>query len=207
MSSSALIDSTRRYWHVCVPLLVNRRKSLRSWRRKSRMPQAAEASADRPRGKVSLVAHVIAILGAAYTLGSTLWLFRYGPRMLHFCANTPWLGKGVHRMIQADALPDYFMFQAVASVFMLVGHLCVDRTSPAKGKQRSAAWTAVVVALVSSLANVLMLGPMTVRIVEAWPEGTPALTFTRRFAITHGASMLLNVISMLTSVIFIILTA
>lgn len=201
------MDYTRRCWPACLPLLAAKRKGLRNLHSRSRAAVSMETPADRPRGTLASVGHLLAILGAAYTLGSTLWLFRYGPRMLHFCANTPWLGKSVHRMIQADALPDYFAFQAFASVLMLLGHAYADRTSKGKGKRRSTTWIAVVLACACALANVLFLGPMTVRLVEAWPEGAPAVTFKRYFAITHGASMLLNVIGLLASVIFIILTA
>jgi len=198
---------TRRYWPICLPLLATRRKGLRNQCSRSAAPIPAEEPSDKPCGLLASAGRILAILGAAYTLGSTLWLFRYGPRMLHFCASTPWLGKSVHRMIQADALPDYFAFQAFASMLVLVGHACVGRTSLVKGKRLSATWIVVAIAVASALANMLALGPMTVQLVETWPAGAPALEFKRRFSIVHGMSMLLNMINLLASTIFIVLTA
>lgn len=149
----------------------------------------------------------MAVLGAAYTVGSTLWLFRYGPRMLHFCASMPSLGKSVHRIIQADALPDYFAFQAVASLLMVFGQLAASRTSPSKVRWQLATWIVIGVAVASALANSFVLGPMTVRIVQAWPDGAPSAAFSKQFGITHGTSMLLNLFNLIASLTYIVLVA
>jgi len=179
---------------------------------KAEVPESSEHTAQasgqmkakslRPRVRAS-TGRVVALLGLGYALGSGLWLCHYGPKMLRFCSATPWLGKRVHRVIQAELLPDYFAFQTLSCMVALVGHGLSTSKQHDAGKRQVVAWVSVVIAVATALLNWLALCPKSVQLVHAWPKAEPTQQFMNQFKVVHGVSMLLNLLNMLASLVYI----